>query len=181
LRKRPFNLKFRLPFLFAGVLVMIVVMVKTGATLKTPGTPKGILDLEFAYNAAKASVVINAWTGTGPVDNMEAAKINTRLDFIFLFFYSLFLYNTGKLLAACFHGSLLITGRFIARGALAAGLCDILENTGMLITLQDYLSDSCTLLTFIFSIAKWIMALAAALYILIAGLTLSFKKIRQAV
>jgi hypothetical protein len=53
--------KYRLLFLFAGTLVMIVVMVKTGAPLKTPATPKGILDLEFAYNASKAYTVINAW------------------------------------------------------------------------------------------------------------------------
>ena len=151
--------------MFAGTLAMIVVMAKTGATLKTPATPKGILDLEFAYNKAKASAVVNAWAGISPVNNIHAAKINTWFDFIFLLFYSLFLYHSCKLIAASFSGPLSITGHFIAKGALAAGLLDALENTGMLITLHGPISDTTTLLTFIFSIAKWMLALAAVLYV----------------
>lgn len=182
LRMLHINKKLRLLFLFAGTLVMIMVMAKTGAPLKTPAAPKGILDLEFAYNATKASKVINAWTvdGISPVDNIFNAKINTSFDFIFLFFYSLFLYNACKLFAASFSGFLFITGRIIARVALAAGLFDMLENFGMLITLNGNVSDSITLFTFIFSVTKWLMALAALLYVLIAGLLLIFKKIKMA-
>lgn len=158
---------------------MMVVMAITSSTLKTPSTPKGILDLEFACDATKASAVINAWDGISPVDNIHIAKINTWLDFIFLFFYSLFLYHACKLLAASFSGFLFTTGRILAKGALAAGVLDVLENVGMLITLHGHLSDSCTMLTFIFSIIKWMLALAAVLYILIAGSLLLFQKIRN--
>ena len=171
--------KYRLLFLFAGTLVMMVVMAKTGASLKTPDTPKGILDLEFAYNAAKASAVINAWTGIIPVDNNLIAIVNTWLDFIFIFFYALFLYYACKMFATSFNGLLHTIGGILAKGALAAGLLDVLENIGMLITLHGTISDSYTLLTFICSITKWVLALAALLYVLITGALLLYKKISR--
>ena len=152
-------------------------MTKTGAPLKTPATPKGILDLEFAYNKTKAAVVINAWSGTGAADNIHAAKINTWLDFIFLFFYALLLYYSCKEIAASFDGFLFITGRFLAKGALIAGLLDMLENAGMLITLNGTLSDSFTMLTVVFSLIKWVLALAGVVYTVVAGSVLLFRKI----
>ena len=79
--------KFFFPFIAIGSLVMVMVMSKTGATLKTPATPLGILNLEFAYNSAKADTILNAWQPDGKIDNIEVAKFNTLLDFIFLFFY----------------------------------------------------------------------------------------------
>lgn len=152
-------------------------MAKTGATLKTPATAIGIIDLEFAYSSEKAFTVINAWKN-GPVDKIPAAKNNTFFDFIFLFFYSLFLYHTCKLIAVSFSGFLWITGRLTAKLTLAAGLLDVFENVGMLITLQGHISDGCSLLTFIFSITKWIIILAAVMYIITSGSLILYQKIK---
>jgi len=151
-------------------------MAKTGATLKTPATPGGILDLEFAYNVPKATTVINAWTDLTPVDNKLAAIVNTRLDFVFLFFYALFFNYTCKLIAANFSGSFHAVGNILAKCALVAGIFDILENFGMLLTLHGHITDMCTLLTFIFSISKWLLVIAALLYILIAGTLVLYRK-----
>lgn len=151
-------------------------MAVTGAPLKTPATPKGILDLEFAHDAAKTLIVINNWSGKNAY-NINAAKINTLLDFIFLFFYSLFLFNLCKILAEPFGDFLHTTGRILANGALAAGIFDVLENVGLLITLYGYISDAGCLFTFIFSLAKWITVTCVVLYILTAGPIVLFKKI----
>ncbi|MEP7110233.1 MAG: hypothetical protein ABI760_19715 [Ferruginibacter sp.] len=175
---RPYN-RSRVLFLFAGTLVMIAVMAKTGATLKTPATPKGILELEFARNAGQASAVVGAWKGIGTADNIQAAKINTWLDFVFLLFYSTFLYTLCRLLADSFSGFLCITGRFLAKGALVAGLLDTLENAGMLVTLYGHISDDCALLTYILSITKWIIASSAVGYILMAGSVSIHQKIKK--
>lgn len=83
--------KYFFPLVAVGSLVMVIVMSKTSATLKTPATPLGILDLEFAYNGTKGGTVLTAWNANEKIDNIEVAKFNTWLDFIFLFFYSLFL------------------------------------------------------------------------------------------
>lgn len=141
-------------------------MSKTGASLKTPATPKGILDLEFAYNSTKTTAVINAWAPNSTVDNISAAKNNTYYDFIFLLFYALFLFFTCKKIALINNSSI---GWLIAKGALAAGGLDVFENAGMLITLSGNSSDSIAILTTIISVIKWGLAIAAVIYML-AGL-----------
>ena len=167
----------RLIILLAGTLLMTAVMTIHGASLKTPGTPKGILNLEFAYNTAQASSVLNAWAATSVTNNIIQAKMNTWLDFIYLFFYSLFFFDACQLLASSFSGSIRITGNLLAKGALIAGMLDILENTGMLLTLNGQLSEYTTLLTFIFSISKWALVIAAIMYVALMGSLLVKRKI----
>jgi hypothetical protein len=169
----------RLVFLLAGTLLMTIVISIQGASLTTPSTPKGILDLEFAYNTVRANAVVNAWTATSGTDNVFRAKMNTCIDFAYLFFYSLFFFHACKLLAASFSGFLGITGHLLAKGALAAGILDILENTGMLLTLTGHLSKYTTLLTFIFSISKWALVITIILYIALLTPLLILRKIRK--
>ncbi len=177
LKKDYFNKLPLLLFLGVGSFLMLIVMGQTSDTLKTSATPLGILNLEFAYTAEKAFAVIIAWSGLIPADNVFAAIINTWLDFIFLLFYSLFLYQASRMLAIRYTGLLSGTGHFLAKGALVAGLLDVFENIGMLLTLNGHISDTVSLLTFLFSIVKWLLALAAVLYILLAGSLLLYKKV----
>lgn len=165
--------KYLFPFLITGTAVMIVVMITTGASLK-PATPNGIIDLELAYNIAKTTQVINAWTAT---HNISIAKANTWLDFIFLFFYSLFIYNTCNYLSKFFVSFLKISGTLVAKGAIAAGVLDVLENIGMLITLNGHINSSITFLTACASFIKWIFVIAAVLYMIVAGVIIWIRKI----
>ncbi len=165
--------KYSIPFFLAGSLLMVYVMTKTGATLKTAYTPHGILDLEFAYSNVKVNKVINAWISS---NNIDAAKLNTWLDFIFLFFYSGFLFLAGKKMAQTFNRTVTNAGHLIAKGALLAGLLDVLENTGMLISLHGYPSESIAFLTTFFSVIKWGLALIAVLYVLTGAMVLGFRK-----
>ena len=167
----------RLLILLAGTILMTIVMTIHGASLKTPSTPKGILNLEFAYTTVQAASALNAWTVTGTSNNVFQAKMNTWLDFIYLFFYSLFFFHACQLLASSFSGIIQITGSLLAKGALIAGMLDILENTGMLLTLNGHLSQYTTLLTFIFSISKWILVIAAIIYVALMGSVLVRRKI----
>jgi hypothetical protein len=150
----------------AGTLLMLVVMSKTGATLKTAGTPLGILDLEFARSVEKASAVLSAWK---PNNNIEVAKTNTHYDFIFILFYTVFLYAGCTMIAGKYSGVLQKTGHLLAAGALAAGLLDVLENVGMLATLNGHLNNAITLFTFLAAVTKWMVALLALLYFLLLG------------
>ncbi len=162
--------KLLLPVLFIGTLLMIVVMTKSGATLKTPATPNGILNLEFAYNTAKTTTVLNAWV---PNNNISAAKNNTYYDFVFLLFYSLFLFLTAKKIAQIKNNKV---GLLIAKGALIAGMLDVLENAGMLYTLSGNAAESVALCTTIFSVIKWALALTAAVYCIVGVLQLILQK-----
>ena len=168
-------------FLVAGTFIMLYVMASTGKSLNTAATPLGIVNLELAYNHSKAHAVIAAWAHSNSkngIDNIKVAIKNTWLDFIFLFFYSLFLFYSCKTLADLFTGFIHKLGMFLAMGALNAGLLDIGENAGMLITLHGLSTNSISLFTAICSALKWILALSALAYILLTGPFALYKKLQ---
>jgi len=164
--------KYTLLFFLIGSLTMAVIVTISGDKLKTDDTPHRILDLEFAYNSAKTAKVLDAWTSISPYDRIAIARQNTWLDFIFLFFYSIFLFLASKAISRLFGGPFGRAGKLVAKGALVAGLLDVLENTGMLITLSGNGSDTIALCTTICSVIKWLLALVAVLYVLLAGVGL---------
>ena len=168
-------------FLVMGTFIMIYVMASTGRSLNTPATPLGILNLEFAYNTSRAHAVIEAWAPIDPagIDNIRVAIKNTWLDFIFLFFYSLFLFYACKSIAESFTGFIHKLGVLLAMGALNAGLLDIAENAGMLITLNGFSTDSIALFTSICSVIKWVLALSALAYVLLAGPFALYKRMNK--
>ena len=168
-------------FIVAGTFIMIYVMTSTGKTLKTPATPLGIINLELAYNVAKTNTVIAAWSATpnADIDNIKVAIKNTWLDFIFLFFYSLFLFYSCKSMAESFSGPLQKLGKFFAIAALNAGLLDIAENAGMLFTLNGFSSNSIALFTATCSAIKWVLALSALAYVVLFGPLFLIKKYKK--
>lgn len=168
--------KLLLPFFLLGTIGMMVIMVKTGAILKTPAAPMGILNLEFAYNTAKTTPIINSWASINNTDVIAAAKNNTYWDFLFLFFYAGFLFLACKKIAAKTAGSFSKAGKLIAKGALWAGILDVFENTGMLLTLNNQGCDAIALSTTIISVIKWALAIIAVLYMLTGLLALAFRK-----
>ena len=168
--------KLLLPFFFLGTIAMMVVMAKTGAILKTPEAPMGILNLEFAYNMAKTAPIINSWASINNADVITAAKNNTYWDFVFLFFYAGFLFLACKKIATKTTGSFSRAGKHIAKGALYAGCLDIIENAGMLLTLSGQGSSTIAFCTTFVSIIKWALAIIAVLYMLTGLLALAFSK-----
>jgi hypothetical protein len=164
-----------LPFFLIGTIAMMFVMVKTGATLKTTAAPMGILDLEFAYNTNKTTPIIGSWAATG---NIAAAKTNTYWDFLFLFFYAGFLFLACKKVAAKISGPVAGPGKFIAWGAILAGFLDVLENAGMLLTLNNHGSSTIAFCTGFSAVIKWGLALIAVLYVLTGLLVLAYRKLK---
>ena len=168
--------KYQFLFLLVGTVVMMFVMSRTGATLKTPLTPLGIVNLEFANSAAKASEIINVWASMSSVDHIRAAKVNTSFDFIFLFFYSLLLYFLCKELARSMAGSFGNMGKLLAKGALIAGAFDVLENAGMLLSLNGHVYDATTLFTFVFAVLKFTLVLSCLVYVLILAPIILYRR-----
>ena len=160
-------------FLLCGTLIMTVIMVKTGAPLKTADTPAGIINLEFAHNAAKVNAVVAAWkkASTATVDVVAAAKFNTALDFIYLLFYSFFLFASCKQLAVLLTRQKVLA-QWLKRFAVAAlltGFFDIIENFGMLHALAGKSTDALAMITTAVSLLKWLLVILVMLLI-IAGL-----------
>ena len=171
--------KYAILIFLAGTILMVYIMNRTGASLKTPATPLGILNLEFAYDTVKTTVVMNAWAPASHIDNIAVAKLNTWVDFLFLFFYSFFLFFTCNKIAQAFPGPVEKAGRLISKAALLAGFFDILENTGMLLTLNGYRSAIIAYFTTVFSVLKFGLVIIAVLYVLLGLLLWVYHKFKD--
>lgn len=159
-------------FLLAGTVIMMLVMNFSGKPLQTADTPSGIVELELAPTIAKANSILSSWENAS-ADNyniITSAKMNTWFDFAFLFFYSSFLYSCLLLLAASLSNKISLLLTRAAPVILFAGLMDIFENAGMLLTLSGYNSDLIVKITFTCSLIKWMIVLATLLLLIYASL-----------
>lgn len=153
--------KSTLFFLLTCTGIMLLLMLYTGSSLHTPETPEGILNLEFANTDKKVSQVLGIWKkyADSTTDIITDAKNNTYLDFIFLLFYSLFLFTCCRQLAhSLLHQEVFKKIFFIASAcALVTGLLDVIENICMLVSLYGAGSDTVAMVTTIAAFIKWIL------------------------
>ena len=160
-------------------LSMAAVMVFTGASLRTPATPHGIIDLELASDSAVVQNIINFWTNdiSNPRNLVADAKLNTWLDFLFIVSYTVLL--LGLILAVKKYYPqnkfFQVVGRWLISLPVAIALLDIFENTGMLISLSGQVSDSAALFTSVASTIKWVMLGICVIYIA-AGTSLKLMR-----
>ena len=162
---------------------MIIVMLCSGHLLTTTQTPRGIICLELANTHQKVQQVLTAWksSSTPAADLIAIAKNNTALDFVFLFFYALFLFTCCIQLAQSLPQQKIFSKTFIVMGvcAVAAGVLDIFENIGMLKSLNENGADWIAAATAFVSYTKWSLVILV-IGSIAAGLIYryKFRKIR---
>jgi hypothetical protein len=163
-------------FLLAGTLVMIIVMRWHGKPLtQTPSAKAGIVSLEFAKSKHKANTIVQEWKRAPGADLKKHAINNTWIDFIFILFYSLFLYS------ACYYFSLKQKKaaasflRAVALLGLTAGLLDAVENYFLFQMLNEQITNTQALLTFWLAAFKFSLAGICVLCILVMFLNSVFS------
>jgi hypothetical protein len=153
-------------FLFAGTVVMIAVMRWHGAPLITPVSKTGIVSLELAKTKDTASLIIDAWQKKeGNV--VQQAITNTYIDFIFLLFYSLFLYALCFFISTKQKTRAATISRTLAIAALTAGLCDVLENYFMLQMLEHSVTEAYAFLSWLFATIKFALLILVIVWCLV--------------
>jgi hypothetical protein len=90
------KLSYDRSFFVAGIIALVfaIVMTVQGQALKLPGTPLGILDLEFARNESRVDEVVQAWKFMS-----LTALWNVLIDFAFLAAYGYFFSKAMKYLS----------------------------------------------------------------------------------
>ena len=156
---------------------MIAIMVLHGAPLKTPATPIGILDLEFAGKVERAKEIFAAWQPS----IIPVAINNTLIDFLFLISYGCLLYACCLSLSKTYEGTGRKTGIIISRLALISAAFDGLENFLMLRTLYGNIQKEVVATTYIFASAKFLLVAVAIIYILFSLVRIMFKRKSQIV
>jgi hypothetical protein len=152
-------------FLFTGTILLFVVMRWHGKPLtQTPGTKAGIVSLEFAKTKQRADEIVNNWKNNGIQDH---AITNTSIDYLFIFFYGLFLFAANWQFSLKQKNPYKTISQAIAFFSLTAALFDLIEN----FFLFKMLSFSCTNTeinsTCWLAAVKFLLAAIAVLWILI--------------
>lgn len=158
-------------FLLIFTLVMVWIMASTGNPLKTATTPSGILNLELARNNKEVDKVVQQWN---QLNLIPTAKKNTYYDFIFLAGYTSFFYFVLRQILKQFKPGTVKRkmSSVLSYAAILAGVMDILENIGMLLSLSGHLNKGITLFTFSSSIIKWFLVCISISWILFTAFIL---------
>lgn len=149
--------------LAATITVMLVLRIQ-GNPLSTAQAPLGILSLEFSGDASQTGRIVHDWK-----QGLQQVFLwNMALDFIFIIFYSSFLYF------ASYYYLLLIPSwkmlaRLVSKLALIAGCLDIFENVLMMISFNGNINTPVSMATFVVATLKFSLAAVAVLFIAIAS------------
>jgi hypothetical protein len=118
-----------------------------------------IVSLELAWRTEDAQKILNSWATVDPVRQI-------LWDFLFIIAYSYLLFALGTIVArdANYRNrpSLARIADCAALAGLLAGVCDVLENFGMLLTIGIGAHQPVPFLTSLFARTKFSLALVAA-------------------
>jgi hypothetical protein len=164
--------KLLLLLLFVGTIIMMAVMRWHGAPLITPVSKAGIVSLEVAKTIEQSNIIINQWKKD---DVIQQAITNTYIDFVFLIFYALFLYTYCFFISFKQKPWAATVSRTLALAALAAGLCDVIENYFMLQMLEGAVTPTFAFLSWLFAVIKFGLLVAVIVWSL-CNLHVLFRK-----
>lgn len=152
-------------FLFSGTMLLFLVMRWHGKPLaQLPETKAGIVSLEFAKTKQRANEIVNDWKSNGL---QQHAISNTSIDYLFIFFYGLFLFTANWLIALKQKSTLKTISQTIALLGLTAALFDVIENFFLIKMLAFTSTDSEIFITWWLAAIKFLLVAIAVLWILI--------------
>jgi hypothetical protein len=133
--------------------------------LATRTASKGIVSLELAWTQNRVAEVTDSWR----VERLErAAQRSVSLDFLFIALYAATIALLGVMAGRAATASGLLSsehadtvGTALAIAPLAAGLCDCVENVGLLALLSGHLQQPIPAVTSAVSLSKWILVAAS--------------------
>jgi len=149
---------------FAGfiVAVLLVRLVEGAVNL---ATGFGILDLEFAWTAARAGVILTAWGPT--LTTLEVWGVD--IDFGFIASYATLMAGLTLLLARQFAGRVQTLGFLFVLAPVIAGFFDVTENALLLTMMSAPMSvvDPVPLVASLCATIKFALIIGTILYFFI--------------
>ena len=134
-----------------------------GSTLKSLAIPLGIIALEFCKNIDQIHFLLSHWS-------KESVIINVVLDFGYIAAYSFFFINSLKYFAQI-HSAKKQCSLFLlllSRWFWIAALFDVIENVGMLLSVNGIESQMILSITILSAILKFTLIILSMIAIVIA-------------
>lgn len=138
-----------------------------------PLTSGDIVKFELAKEASVAESIVHEWTAAGLHDK---AVQSIYLDFLFIILYSAGLAVASVYLSRLTRHEILIkTGYFFSYVAIAAGICDVVENMALLKNLYGTIHNWNTILAYDMAATKFSLLILTILFL---GICLIFWMLR---
>ncbi|MEM7183281.1 MAG: hypothetical protein AAF518_20380 [Spirochaetota bacterium] len=160
-----------------GVLCFAITVLLTvlGEVLITESAPLGIVSFELAHNKDTSAAILDSWS----IHAKAIAMLVQGMDFLYLFVYPAFFALCCYLLARKLGGTWFVMGVSISFLAPLAGVLDVVENYALIRQLLYGANDSFAALAYLTAIPKFAIVVLAITYILIALLSLLFRRFRS--
>lgn len=129
-----------------------------------PKTKAGIVSLEFAKTKQRADEIVTYWSSNGL---QEHAINNTSLDYLFIFFYGIFLFASIWMISFKQKKPYKTISQAIAFFGLIAALFDVIENYFLFKMLAFSCTDTEIYITWWLAAGKFLLVAIALFWILI--------------
>jgi hypothetical protein len=161
---------------FVSLIISAVLMQILESPVKL-ATSYGILDLEFAWNAATANIILTAWGTT----YIPYEILGTYTDFVFIPSYATFMAGLTLLLTRRFSGQTQTLGFMLVIAPFVAGLLDVVENLHLLIMLGSptTITDSIPLIASICASIKFALIIITIVYFFIGLIIQGIREARH--
>ena len=159
-------------------VVLMAAIFATNAPLENPAAPMGIVSLQLAGSLTAAEEILAAW---GPAEQRWAIR-NLVIDYPYLLAYATALGLACLLLARRFSGQRRMArlGCILSRGVMVAALLDAVENGALLRLLLGDLREVWVALAMWCAVPKYLLVLAALVYLSVGGLVCLIRKVTAA-
>jgi len=158
------NNKLALALFVFFTLLSIIIMLVFDAYLKTNESPDGIASFELAKDSAKSIKIIEVWKNG---DVLQAAGLSLGFDFVFIFFYTVFisllLFLVIKNKAQNYTKAI---GKFLIGAMLLAASLDIIENIALIKLLLGNTQELWSQIAYYAAVPKFLIILLSLLFIL---------------
>ncbi|MHA4806533.1 hypothetical protein ACX0G9_00430 [Flavitalea flava] len=167
---------------FAAAFIVAFIQLRDKAYLTNESAPNGIVSMELGWTSARDTVIIQSWqadthdpfevdpfhTGISPVNRLRIARDDIYLDYLFILLYTFLAIIIITSLQTKIKKSGTIFSNILLLLAVLAGLCDAIENLGLLHFINRGLSTELPSKPPIISlhlspINAWITSLAASI------------------
>jgi hypothetical protein len=161
----------------AGSIIVLLLYILVFTPIEAAVPTYGILDYEFAWTSERVQIILLAWG----VDGIARQSLAIYWDFLFIVGYVSLALGLILLVLRRSKGKIQTIGIYFTLTPFLTGICDIIENTNLLIMLNTPTSVS-TFNPFIASLSasiKFICLFAAILYFVVALIAILFNKIKK--
>ncbi len=160
-----------------GIIILLTINILIFEPMEKASYYYGILDFEFAWTKEQIILIFTTW---GPL-GMELQAAGVYWDFIYIFGYAIPLFALILFFSRKLEDRVATIGRYMSLTPIVAGIFDIIENTSLLIMLNETpnFASFVPLIASVSATIKFGFLIVGAIIFVVALVLFIIKKIKK--